>query len=122
MFRTKERSEPDHTTRTAFFIVALLLISAAAMRNFPEFRRYMRIRPFMRKVLDDLTIGVMQSENDAKRIRNLGLNENRISVSGNLKFDSAAIYEYVAARQRESIDGSIVHAMKFPWILNTAGV
>jgi 3-deoxy-D-manno-octulosonic-acid transferase len=55
-----------------------------------SFRRYRRIRKFMRHVLDDLTLGVMQSENDAERIRDLGLAQNRISVSGNLKFDSAA--------------------------------
>src|SRR5207302_3988600 len=56
-----------------------------------SFRRYLRIRPFMRRVLNDLTLGVMQTANDADRIRNLGLDENRIKVSGNLKFDSAAV-------------------------------
>lgn len=55
-----------------------------------SFRRYQRIRAFMRRVLDDLTLGIMQSDNDAKRIRDLGLDQNRIKVSGNLKFDSAA--------------------------------
>ena len=56
-----------------------------------SFRRYQRIRRFMRHVLNDLTLGIMQSENDAERIRNLGLAQDRISVSGNLKFDSAAV-------------------------------
>ncbi len=56
-----------------------------------SFRQYQRIRRFMRHVLDDLTLGVMQSENDAERIRDLGLEQNRIRVSGNLKFDSAAV-------------------------------
>jgi hypothetical protein len=44
MTRTKERSEPDHTTKTALFIITLLLVGAAVMKNFPEIRRYIRIR------------------------------------------------------------------------------
>lgn len=56
-----------------------------------SFSRYLRIRPFMRRVLHDLTLGVMQTEKDAERIRNLGLEAERTRVSGNLKFDSAAI-------------------------------
>ncbi len=43
----------------------------------------------MRRVLDDLTIAMMQSEQDAARIRELGLSEGRIACMGNLKFDSA---------------------------------
>lgn len=55
----------------------------------PSFRRYQLIRPFMRRVLNDLTIGLMQSEKDAARIRELGLPDERIALPGNLKFDSA---------------------------------
>jgi 3-deoxy-D-manno-octulosonic-acid transferase len=54
-----------------------------------SFKRYKMIRPFMRRVLGDLTIGMMQSEQDAARIRELGLSEGRIACMGNLKFDSA---------------------------------
>jgi 3-deoxy-D-manno-octulosonic-acid transferase len=53
-----------------------------------SFRRYTRIRFFMSRVLDDLTIAIMQSEPDAARIRELGLSEDRIVTAGNLKFDS----------------------------------
>jgi 3-deoxy-D-manno-octulosonic-acid transferase len=54
-----------------------------------SFRRYSKIRPFMRRVLGDLTAGVMQSDADSKRIATLGLEPARIHRSGNLKFDSA---------------------------------
>jgi len=54
-----------------------------------SFRRYKRIRPFISRVLNDLTLALMQSERDAARIRELGLNDNRIVAVGNLKFDSA---------------------------------
>ncbi len=35
-------------------------------------------------------------------------------------FDCAAVYEHISAGQRKSIDGFIVHAMKFEWILHAA--
>jgi len=54
-----------------------------------SFRRYATIRPFMRRVLNDLAAGLMQSDADAKRIALLGLDQTRIEISGNLKFDSA---------------------------------
>jgi len=54
-----------------------------------SFRRYKLIRRFMRRVLDDLSIAMMQSEPDAARVRELGLPAERILVPGNLKFDSA---------------------------------
>lgn len=54
-----------------------------------SFRRYQLIRPFMRRMLNDLTIALMQSEKDAARICELGLPKERIALPGNLKFDSA---------------------------------
>lgn len=54
-----------------------------------SFRRYKWIASFIRRVLNDLTIGLMQSEQDAARIRELGLPDKRILMTGNLKFDSS---------------------------------
>ena len=54
-----------------------------------SFRRYILIRSFMRRVLDDLSIALMQSERDAERIREMGLVSDRILTTGNVKFDSA---------------------------------
>jgi 3-deoxy-D-manno-octulosonic-acid transferase len=75
-----------------------------------SFRRYKLIRPFMRRVLNDLTIALMQSEKDAARIRELGLPGERIALPGNLKFDSAgtAVDERVTAelRNRFGFDGT----------------
>lgn len=56
-----------------------------------SFRRYKLISVFIRRVLNDLSIALMQSEEDAARIRTLGLAPERILMSGNLKFDSAEI-------------------------------
>ena len=41
----------------------------------------------MRRVLGDLDLAVMQDDADAERLRALGMDENKIRVSGNLKFD-----------------------------------
>lgn len=74
-----------------------------------SFRRYQLIRPFIRRVLNDLTIALMQSEDDADRVRRLGLASDRIKLPGNLKFDSAdtAVDESLTAalRERFGFDG-----------------
>jgi len=58
-----------------------------------SFRRYQMIRPFMRRMLEGLTIALMQSEKDAARIRDLGLPGERIALPGNLKFDASVLTE-----------------------------
>ena len=55
-----------------------------------SFDRYKLVRPFIHRVLGDLTLAAMQTERDAARIRELGLSSDRISIGGNLKFDSAS--------------------------------
>ena len=52
-----------------------------------SFRRYRLIRFFLRKVLADLNLAVMQTEGDADRIADLGLSRDKLFFSGNLKFD-----------------------------------
>ncbi|HYN84959.1 MAG TPA: 3-deoxy-D-manno-octulosonic acid transferase, partial [Pyrinomonadaceae bacterium] len=53
-----------------------------------SFRRYGRIKFFIRRVLADLSLAAMQSEEDAARIRALGLDPRRVVVTGNVKFDA----------------------------------
>ena len=53
-----------------------------------SFRRYEWIKSFVSRVLNCLSIAVMQTEADADRIRGLGLDPAKIFVSGNLKFDA----------------------------------
>jgi 3-deoxy-D-manno-octulosonic-acid transferase len=51
-------------------------------------RRYKWIRFFLKRVLRGLTLAVMQTETDAARIIELGLDPARVAVSGNMKFDA----------------------------------
>lgn len=53
-----------------------------------SFRRYMWISGFLKRVLKGLTVAVMQSQTDAERIVELGLNPAKVSVSGSIKFDA----------------------------------
>jgi 3-deoxy-D-manno-octulosonic-acid transferase len=56
-----------------------------------SFRRYQNIRAFMRRVLADLTIAFVQSDEDGQRLSALGLAQTRITSVGNMKFDSAPL-------------------------------
>ena len=56
-----------------------------------SFGRYRKIRVFMRRVLGDLSVAFMQSDEDAQRISALGLADGRIRSVGNMKFDSAPL-------------------------------
>ncbi len=49
--------------------------------------RYKLVRPFLRPVLDAVTFFCMQTAEDAGRVKALGVPENRIKVTGNMKFD-----------------------------------
>jgi len=52
--------------------------------------RYSRFRPFMSRVLADVDLTLMQDEEDAKRIIDLGIDESKIAVTGNLKFEQSS--------------------------------
>jgi 3-deoxy-D-manno-octulosonic-acid transferase len=66
--------------------VPVALVNGRISRK--SFRRYLRIRFFLRRVLDCLTLAVMQSERDAERIRELGMRSERTFTVGNLKFET----------------------------------
>jgi 3-deoxy-D-manno-octulosonic-acid transferase len=54
-----------------------------------SFRGYRLLRPFMRRVLQNVDCIFAQTPNDAERFRQLGAPSERVFVAGNLKFDGA---------------------------------
>ncbi|HEX8148726.1 MAG TPA: 3-deoxy-D-manno-octulosonic acid transferase [Pyrinomonadaceae bacterium] len=52
-----------------------------------SFGRYRAIRPFIRRVLADLSLAAVQTEGDAERLSALGVAPGRLRVTGNVKFD-----------------------------------
>ena len=55
------------------------------------FRRYQWIRPLMRRVLADVTLGLVQSEEGARRFQHLGMDARRLQVTGNTNIDRALL-------------------------------
>jgi len=53
-----------------------------------SFRRYKFIRRFTRRIVNDLSLALMQTDGDAERMRAFGLAPERVYVSGNVKFDA----------------------------------
>lgn len=53
-----------------------------------SYRRYALIKFFLGRVLSSLSIAVMQSDADAKRLQDLGMPSEKLFTAGNLKFDA----------------------------------
>jgi 3-deoxy-D-manno-octulosonic-acid transferase len=68
-------------------IPVLLANGRISDRSFP---RYRRARLLLQPVLEQFSAFCMQSRQDAERIRLMGAPAERVSVSGNLKFDMQA--------------------------------
>jgi 3-deoxy-D-manno-octulosonic-acid transferase len=73
-------------------IPVLFLSGRISDRSFARYQRYLAkfgffLRPFLRSALGKAAAFLMQSEKDAERIRALGAPADRVSVSGNLKYD-----------------------------------
>lgn len=68
-------------------VPALLVSGRVSPRSF---RRYRWVRPFLRRVLGDVALLGMQSEEEAARIRSLGAPPERVRVTGSLKGEASA--------------------------------
>lgn len=53
-------------------------------RSWPSYRRF---RGLLRRLLTNVDLFLAQTEEDAARLRDIGASEERVRVSGNLKFD-----------------------------------
>ncbi len=69
--------------------------------------RYRRLRALWRPLLSPLRLALAQSEADAERLRALGCAPDRVTVSGNLKFDVRAAQEAEATRLLRAAAGSL---------------
>jgi 3-deoxy-D-manno-octulosonic-acid transferase len=69
--------------------IPVALLNGRISQN--SFRRYLWIRRFMRRILSNLSVAIMQSQADADRIRGLGMPPDRVLMHGNMKFDGAEL-------------------------------
>ena len=57
--------------------------------------RYMKIKPFVKKMFTNVTCILAQTEQYAQRFRQLGCNDEKVIVTGSLKYDTAQITDKV---------------------------
>ena len=69
------------------------LILANGRISEKSFSRYKLVKPFIKDVLQKFTYFNMQTEHDAERIIGIGADKNKVSITGNIKFDSAKIVD-----------------------------
>ncbi|RFF32122.1 3-deoxy-D-manno-octulosonic acid transferase [Wenzhouxiangella sediminis] len=67
--------------------IPMVLVNARLARK--AMRRYRRFRSLFAAALEAVDLAVCQSEEDAERFRELGLDDSKLAMAGNLKFDSA---------------------------------
>jgi 3-deoxy-D-manno-octulosonic-acid transferase len=65
--------------------IAVILINGRISER--SFSRYLRIRPFISRALEDFSLLVMQSQQDAERALRLGAPAGKVRLCGNLKYD-----------------------------------
>ena len=66
----------------------MLINGRISSRSYP---RYKLVRPFFRRVLDDIDRFCMQSDESARRVIDLGADPARVTLTGSLKFDSLQV-------------------------------
>ena len=74
-------------------IPVLFISGRISDRSFARYQKFLGVfgfflRPFLKNALSCASAFLMQSEKDAERIRALGAPSDRVTVSGNLKYDS----------------------------------
>lgn len=69
-----------------------------------SFRRYRLVTWFMRRALADFSLLIMQSEEDAKRIKAIGAPQDKVFVSGNIKYDRDGVERDHLNRISEKLD------------------
>jgi 3-deoxy-D-manno-octulosonic-acid transferase len=65
-------------------IPTVIVNGRLSQRSFSRFRFVPR---FTSRVVNDIDLALMQTETDAERMRSLGLPDDRVKVTGNIKFD-----------------------------------
>ena len=54
-----------------------------------SFQRYRALRPLLRHALENVDVVCAQTAQDAERFKEIGMRPERVTISGNLKFDAA---------------------------------
>lgn len=85
----------------------IAVIMANGRISLKSARSYRLIRPLMRKVFANYAVFLMQSEDDAERIRMLGAPADRVIVSGNIKYDKRPAEQEESEKVLRSLDEAL---------------
>jgi 3-deoxy-D-manno-octulosonic-acid transferase len=81
-------------------VSTLLVNGRVSDRSYP---RYRLVRPFFRRVLANLSLCCAQSDESGRRFVELGVPDDRVIVTGNLKFDTLPLPESRASWRPEGV-------------------
>lgn len=74
--------------REAFKSGAILFIVNGRLSE-KSFRRFLYTKKFVRRVFHYVRLALMQSEEDAQRLIDLGIRSSKIKITGNIKYDQS---------------------------------
>jgi 3-deoxy-D-manno-octulosonic-acid transferase len=94
-----------------------------------SFNSYVKLKGFMRRVLVYLDLALMQTEADANRLKGIGIDADKIKITGNLKFDhdpgpnDAAVTDDLRSRFAISATAPLIiaastHSPEEEWLLD----
>lgn len=66
--------------------IPIILVNGRISKR--SFKGYRMIKPLLKSLLEKINLFCMQTEEDAQRIFLLGVNKDKIKVTGNMKFDA----------------------------------
>lgn len=78
-----------------------------------SFKMYSKIKGFMSKMLQNVSCVAAQSQMDAERFRQLGLAEDKLQVSGNLKFE----VNVSETQQKAGLDLKATLGQRLVWVV-----
>lgn len=77
---------PNFIARCKKSVVPVILVNARISDS--SYKRYKLARPFLKPVLGKIDLILAQSEKGAARLISLGVQEEKVKVTGNMKFDN----------------------------------
>lgn len=92
---------------TGCFRRRIPVIVANARISDRSWPRYRMLRRFWSPILSKMSQALAQTEVDAERLRAIGFEADRVTVSGNLKFDVRVTEEAEAARLMRTLGGDL---------------
>lgn len=84
--------------------IPTLLVNARLSQR--SLKKYQKVPTFTKQTLNKLTLIAAQNQNSAKRFKKLGVNDDKIIVTGNIKFDQNPSANSAVSKQLKTLIGN----------------